>query len=86
LDDVFTLNNESLVLIEASADVDGRTVYDEVVSVATNIVLELLSVASADIVVCDKRIEVEDCVDDVVCDTTVENVDGPVEVPTLLTD
>jgi hypothetical protein len=74
------------VLIEASGDVDGRTVYDEVVSVTTASVLKLLLVASADIVVCDKRIEVEDCVDDVVSDTTVENVDGPAEVPAVLTD
>jgi hypothetical protein len=98
------LSNESLVLVEASGDVDacssyelrgvdGRTVYDAVVSVTADNVIELLLVTFVDIVVSDKTIEVEtllmlveDCVDDVVSDTTVENVDGPAEVPAVLTD
>jgi hypothetical protein len=50
-----------------------------------------LLVACADIVVCDETVEVEsllmsteECVDNVLSDTIVENVDGCIEVPTVV--
>jgi len=71
--------------------VDGPTVYEVVVAVTSDIVLNSLFVVGSDIGACEDSVEnewllmfVKEFVDNVVSDMIVETVDGYIEVLTVV--